>query len=373
MIESILLLRDRGVVPHVLVPRKGPLLATLDDHKIPYTVWPYYWWLGKQNEPAHWRALRYAAAVFTLFSSAFLAFRLRRYHFQLVYTNTVATPAGLLISSLLRLPHICHIREFVDIDHHLIFLFGKKPSLRLLETRSALLLANSGAVASAFNPLLERKTIQVVYQAVAVGSVPPPRRSEPADETIDFLLLGRLHPGKGQDIAIRALHTLINKGYEARLRIVGSGRPTFASYLGELVAELGLGASVSLHGAVEHPDQEYADCDVVLMCSQNEAFGRVTIEAMKFGRPVIGARSGGTVELIREGVTGWLFAPDDPADLAIVMERAIKQRSSLRVMGEVAKSWATRTFSAEQYSSQLVAAVEAALRLADRPPATDNS
>lgn len=55
--------------------------------------------------------------------------------------------------------------------------------------------------------------------------------------------------------------------------------------------------------------------DVVLICSHWEPFGRVTVEAMLAGKPVI-AISGATVELIHDGVTGLLYDPGNYSVLA---------------------------------------------------------
>jgi glycosyltransferase involved in cell wall biosynthesis len=49
---------------------------------------------------------------------------------------------------------------------------------------------------------------------------------------------------------------------------------------------------------------------------RGEGFGRVTVEAMKVGRPVVGANGGGTVELIRDGWNGLFYRLGDAVDLA---------------------------------------------------------
>ena len=49
--------------------------------------------------------------------------------------------------------------------------------------------------------------------------------------------------------------------------------------------------------------------DIGLTCSRNEAFGRTTVEALLMGKPVIGTNTGGTVDLISDGVDGLLYPP----------------------------------------------------------------
>ena len=94
--------------------------------------------------------------------------------------------------------------------------------------------------------------------------------------------------------------------------------------------------------------------DVVLTCSQGEALGIATVEAMKFGKAVIGADSGGTRELIDDGTTGLLFRVGSADDLAATIERLYHDRDLLHRLGANARAWATATFTRERYISELL-------------------
>lgn len=367
LLETILLLRAEGVSPHVIVPRSGRFVDVLERESIPYTVWPHYWWIGRKAEPLHMRIARYGALLLTWLGSPLLARRLRQLPIDLVYSNTIASPLGMLLARRLNLAHVCHIREFVDLDHQMDFLLGKSRTVRMVDNNSASLLANSKAVAGAFSPLLQRNAPLVAYQAVVLGPSPLPT-PKPADGPLRLLLVGRLHPGKGQETAIEALRLLTQQGTDAELVLLGSGRPEYEDHLRATIEAKGLSAKVRMEGTVSDPAQHFVDCDVALMCSQNEAFGRVTIEAMKYGRPVIGARSGGTEELIAEGQTGWLFTPDDPVDLARAITVAATKRSELDDMGRRAQAWANDMFSEYTYTDQVLRALRAALGEASSPP-----
>lgn len=360
LLETIRLLRAEGVSPHVVVPRSGRFVEALELESIPYTIWPHYWWIGRKAEPLHMRLARYGALLLTWLGSPLLARRLRQLQFDLVYSNTIASPLGMLLARRLNLVHICHIREFVDLDHRMDFLLGKRRTVRMLDNHSAALLANSNAVAGAFTPLLQRNAPLVAYQAVVLGPIPLPT-PRPTDGPLRLLLVGRIHPGKGQETAIEALRLLTEQGTDAELVLLGSGKLDYEEHLKATIEAKGLSAKVRMEGTVNDPAQHFVDCDVALMCSQNEAFGRVTIEAMKFGRPVIGARSGGTEELIAEGQTGWLFTPDDPIDLARTITLAAAKRSELDDMGRRAQAWANDTFSEAAYSDGVLRAFKAAI------------
>jgi glycosyltransferase involved in cell wall biosynthesis len=111
----------------------------------------------------------------------------------------------------------------------------------------------------------------------------------------------------------------------------------------------------------DDPYSYFASSDVALMCSGCEAFGRVTVEAMKFGKPVIGSRAGGTRELIRDGWNGLLYEPGNPEDLAAKISRLSDHRQLLAQMGVNAKAWSHSTFRPDQYGSQLEKAFQEVL------------
>ena len=96
------------------------------------------------------------------------------------------------------------------------------------------------------------------------------------------------------------------------------------------------------------------------MCSDAEAFGRVTVEALKSGRPVIGTRSGGTPELIADGENGFLFEPGKAQELASAMRRLAIEPGLLAQMSENARTGTRDRFTLEGYAEAFVAVLNAA-------------
>ncbi len=74
------------------------------------------------------------------------------------------------------------------------------------------------------------------------------------------------------------------------------------------------------------------------MCSQSEAFGRVTVEAMMSGCLVIGANSGGTMELVSDNETGLLYTSGDYSDLAAKIRLALKYPDRMRDIAKQGQS-----------------------------------
>ena len=305
--------------------------------------------------------MKYIALLLSAVGTLPLAAILKSRRFDLVYTNTLATPVGALLAQLLHVPHIWHIREFVEEDHGMTYLLGKERSLKYVEGSTAVCLTNSEAVKDAYAPHIPEERLATIYQAVSLNLEGQPGGKLDDGDTMICLLLGRLRPSKGQQTAIEAMRLVRQTGVPVRLRIVGDGAPSYRRALEAQVRAFGLESVVEFEPFTLDPGPLLASADVLLMCSANEAFGRVTIEAMKAGTPVIGTRSGGTTELVCEGQTGWLVEPNDPHDLAARISLAYRQRESLPSMGQKARVWAEDAFSERRYADAVHAQLVRAL------------
>jgi glycosyltransferase involved in cell wall biosynthesis len=92
--------------------------------------------------------------------------------------------------------------------------------------------------------------------------------------------------------------------------------------------------------------------DIVVVCSRNEAFGRVGAEAMRLGKPVIYTATGGMAEYCVDGETGLAYAPGDVAGLVDRLERLIAQPDMRRQMGAKGFARAQAVFSRERFSGE---------------------
>jgi glycosyltransferase involved in cell wall biosynthesis len=79
----------------------------------------------------------------------------------------------------------------------------------------------------------------------------------------------------------------------------------------------------------------FREADIVLVCSIFESFGRVTAEAMLASKPLIGANSGATPELIKDGTSGFLYEPGNYRELAEKIEYFIQNKQAVQEFGKV--------------------------------------
>jgi glycosyltransferase involved in cell wall biosynthesis len=127
------------------------------------------------------------------------------------------------------------------------------------------------------------------------------------------VLVGYFSEAKGQRMAVEAVSIARQAGVDIELTLVGAGNQ---KPLSELARRLGVEDLVNIRGRTRDVGRYWSAAHVGLMCSQCEAFGRVTVEAMRAGLPVCGTNAGGTPEIIDPGVNGLLSPAGDANALA---------------------------------------------------------
>ncbi len=353
LLELLQGLHRLGVQCLVFVPKKGPLLEELDRLNIEWRLVSYPWWWklrGKSLPRRVFRTLHGAAAAVRI------AIVLRRWHCDVVVTNTVAVAAGAFAAWLARKPHVWHLHESAYRDTRITFDLGNRLSASLIEGLSACIVPVSSAVASDYSRYIKRDRMRVIYQSVTLRA----EIEEAPDRNLGSTrfrccMVGSIQPLKGQDEAIKALSELVRRGVDAHLLIVGDGNRSFTASLNEQVRDYGLEQRVTFTGYVKEPMRFMRIADVTLLCSAWEAFGRVIVETMLAGKPVIAtANSGGTAELIEEGKTGLLYERGNYIELADKIQYLYENPEVRSKLGQAGYTWVVGRFTQERYASEML-------------------
>ncbi len=172
-----------------------------------------------------------------------------------------------------------------------------------------------------------------------------------------IMLPGRLTAWKGQDVFINALAILKDLSFVAICVGDTDDNPSFTKKLRDLIGHHHLHDSVKLVGHCQDMPAALSISDLVVSASssQPEAFGKVAIEAMAMGKPVIATKHGGSLETVRDGETGWLVSPGDPTSLAQALETAIKRKDELKAVGQKGRNWVQLHFTAQQMCKKTIA------------------
>lgn len=240
------------------------------------------------------------------------------------------------------------------------WLDAMEPAVLRAAGRCALVIADSDYTARRlWVKGLESNRVITVYVDGLIdtpSSAPPPpvRRGE-----LRIASAGRLHGHKGFHILVGALHRMAALGVKARLTIAGTG-PSRISLV-RLVHRLRLRDSVHFVGPLtsDRIASLYDASDVVVVPTLTpEPFGRVAVEAMSRGRPVVASDTGGLREIVEEGVTGLLVPPGNPQALASRLVTLHRDRMLLERLGRTALERCRERFASHLIARQVIGLYE---------------
>src|SRR3954471_13020283 len=137
--------------------------------------------------------------------------------------------------------------------------------------------------------------------------------------------IAALVPHKGQRHLIEAAHIVVQKLPDVRFVILGEGELREA--LERQVKEYHLHKHVLLPGFRTDVIGCMKSFDLFVMSSVTEGLGTSLLDAMACARPVVATRTGGIPEIVEDGVTGLLVAPQDPAALAAAILRMLQDQA----------------------------------------------
>jgi glycosyltransferase involved in cell wall biosynthesis len=364
LLEVIELLQTQGVECRVLVPNAGALSEQLDRLGVPFAVVSVPLWVTRGKVRL---LLRLRAALGLIAKTPLVAWKIYRWKCDVVFSNTVTVCVGAFASRLLGLLHIWHLQEYGMEDHQLSFLFGERLSLGLVDRLSTHCICLSRALAEKYERSINPSKIAVIYPSMH-------RAFQEAHDTDCYdlpvlsptkcfrcVIVGTLTEGKGQEESVLAFAYLKKLGVDAQLLIVGDGVPRYRRRLEQLIIANSLENQVAFAGRVKSALPAMRSADAVLVCSTSEAFGRVTIEGMLAGKPVIGARCGATAELIEDGVNGLLYNHGDAKDLADKIRYLTENPGIAKRLGNNAQSWVESSFTPERYINEILTLLNSSL------------
>jgi len=164
--------------------------------------------------------------------------------------------------------------------------------------------------------------------------------------------LGRLVPIKGFDLLARALPAVVAQIPSARVLLVGDGAER--AHLGAIAASMGVAERLQMTGETTDVASYLAAADVVAVPSRNEGMGRVIVEAMALGLPVVATAVGGIPDVVTDGECGRLVEPEYVDALAAALVDLGRDPALRRKLGEAAVRRA-EAFSTAVASEKLVA------------------
>jgi glycosyltransferase involved in cell wall biosynthesis len=156
---------------------------------------------------------------------------------------------------------------------------------------------------------------------------------------------------KGHSILIKAFATLLPDFPNLRLVIVGEG--SLHRRLEIDVAQCGLSEFVKFTGNRQDIPDILASLDILVLPSLWEGLPVIVLEAMAAGKPVVATAVNGTIEVVLDGVTGVLVAPNDPLSLANGIRELLLDTNKAQAMGQAGKTYVQEHFSSKEMARKV--------------------
>ncbi len=329
----------------VVLPGPGPLARDLEAADIEVVLRPELAVIRRGlASPTGMASLGRGLAA----DAAFLRRIIRSRGAALVHSNTTVVLGGAAAARVAGVPHVWHVREIYEK-------WGRAWPVhkRVLLAGASALPCVSAATAAQFG---DAPDVTVLHDGL--GRIPSRAAMRPARDALGLpqdvpivAVLGRLTDWKGQDQLIRALALPALRDRGALGLLAGSvwpGAEEREQRIIDLARELGVLDRVVRVGFRDDVENVYGAANVIAVPSTApDPLPNTALEAAATGCAVIAAAHGGLPEIIRDGETGLLFTPGDPAALAAAAARLLDDRSLAAHLGRRAGVDVHRRFSPE--------------------------
>lgn len=363
--RSLLRLTSRlvqdGVAVSVVLPHDGPLVSALQANGVTIIVQRYLPVIERQSVKSFVGILKLLVDMFLSVLSLWKIAKQFKPHLIHTMTAVILSPGA--AAKLTGIPHIWHVRESFGEFGGLWRYYQK--CLLWFSTR---VVCVSTPIAEQFQSGRDSGKLLVIHNGFPVGEfagISPERihqfRARYATPGVKYLIgvVGRIKfQRKGQEVFVRAAHLLSGKYPAARFLCIGSPFPGNESHLSSLLSlirELHLDEYVLYTGDVEDIKAAIAALDVLVLSSaQPEPFAGVVVEAMALSRPVVATRTGGTIEQVVDGVTGYLVNPGDPESMAQGIEKLLESSERRRIFGKNGRVRFVEKFEFESFYQRIL-------------------
>lgn len=338
------------VKPIILCPSQGVVSEFYQSKGIECIYANYYWNCSSELHKRRYFNPKFYKNIFSNYWHEYKTAKnvsrlLQDRNIQIVHSNASVFNFGAILSKLLKCKHVWHLREFQDLD------FGLEPYIGWwLQKR---LIWHSDAVVAITKSIFDHYQLKHASQAYTIWNAV--RSENEGNINLEkeryFLFCARMiNEAKGLDICIEAFSKskLSEKGY--KLIVIGEIDPAYMDTFEVLKNNCDCLYSIEFIGLSDKIDNYMQKATAFIMSSRFEAMGRVTVEAMFNGCPVIGKNSGGTKELLDNNKYGYLFNTVDECAQYMVYITNNEQNSLIKR----AYNFANDNFTIEQYSKKIL-------------------
>lgn len=203
---------------------------------------------------------------------------------------------------------------------------------------------------------IDSARVQTIYNGVNLADWNTASRPAKAPGELLVTTIGNIRRVKGHDILIKAAAFIVPCFPSVSFTIAGEVlEADYYLELQTLVRDLNLSDHFHFIGGITNLGEHLSTADIFVLPSRSEGFSNAIVEAMAAALPVVATSVGGNAEAVKDGVTGILVPPEDPAALSAAITRLISDPSQARAMGIAGKAFAAENLTTEAMMNRITA------------------
>lgn len=203
---------------------------------------------------------------------------------------------------------------------------------------------------------IDSSRVQTIYNGVNLADWNTASRPAKTARELLVTTIGNIRRVKGHDILIKAAALIVPRFPTVSFTIAGDVlEADYFLELQTLVRDLNLSDHFHFVGGITNLGEHLSMADIFVLPSRSEGFSNAIVEAMAAGLPVVATSVGGNGEAVKDGVTGILVPPEDPAALSAAITRLLSDPSQARAMGIAGKAFAAENLTTEAMMNRITA------------------
>jgi glycosyltransferase involved in cell wall biosynthesis len=344
--------------PIVCFPSEGKLAGKLSGMGIEMKMIPLHKEISRlSRQNGNRRLLHLLSTPWRLFPTITkTAGFVRSKHVDLIVTNGIKCHViGSIVSSMTGAKLIWHVRDFIEtgLARFLLTSMGRFFPDRIITNSDAVgsFFVNSGRTETVYNGV----DLARFDSEVDGGRI----RSEFKLGKDNMLIgtIGHFAPLKGYEQLLEAMEKVVGEGFDVKLALVGDSiyphSNTYKQKILSLVNSMGLRDRIIFTGFRDDIPELLASFDLFVLPSRSEGFGRVNLEAMAMGKPVISTSVGGIPEVVSDEITGILVPPGNSTALSHAIMRLLSDSHLRKSMGRKGRRRVEEQFSLQAHVQRI--------------------
>ncbi|RZL50487.1 MAG: glycosyltransferase family 1 protein [Pedobacter sp.] len=317
-----------------------------------------------------WGILDFLLKIKMIFISAIKLHIIKKsYHLDIIETSSYFSLSLIYQYFSLKIPIVVRVSttylQMLNDHYHfksrLLQFFGRLEILTIKRSKNLITHAHNHALELENIYGISSKRFSIIPHGVALPE--KDKLSHLENSPLIILYVGRLEFRKGADLLLKAIPLVIQKCQDVIFEIIGKDPMNEYENPFRTINDDTVNRKVYFKGMLENDavQKSYAECDIFVAPSRYESFGLIYIEAMSYGKAVIGCNVGGVPEIIQHEFNGLFAETQDYISLSDTLIKLIENKEFRYKLGKNARKTVEDRFSGETLAINSMKYYEAAI------------